>query len=182
MRRRITECCTLSPAPRLLVPGASFSVHPTTPATRACAAFYLVFLYPLTLSRPTPSASGSEPRGRIGSDPTLLVRSLCLSHQENAPAASPAAQEPGPAQCRSGQRLQEARKGRELLGEEIGVSTIVFCMFESKHTELFIWSMCCYVQYKITLTLDFQGDTVRQIGRLWFTHRTWRNSRNAHVL
>lgn len=74
-RCRITECRTLSRAPRQPVPGASFSVRSIAPATRAGAAFHL----PVTLSQSKSLASGSELHGRVG-NPALLVRSLNLSH------------------------------------------------------------------------------------------------------
>lgn len=98
---RVTECHILSPVPRLLSPGACFLAFLIIHWTVACAAF-LVLLH-LNV-RPTPAASGSEPPGRIG-DPSPLVQSLYQSHQDNAPAASPAPQVPDPGRHRSAQRL-----------------------------------------------------------------------------
>lgn len=111
----VTEYHTLPPVPGQPITGASFSVCLTTPATAAIGAFSL-FLLRLCgdMSPPTPAASGNEPQSRSGDLPRL-VRSLYHSHQENAPAASPDEQEPGPALCKSAQGLR--RKRRRVLRE-----------------------------------------------------------------
>lgn len=149
----VTECRTLSPVPRLPVPSASSSVYPTTPPTKAGAAFHLVPLG--TLFRPKLSAFGSEPPGRPG-DPSRPVRSRCLSHPENAPAASPAAPAPDPAQHKSARGLERgARRGERSVERErereIRVSTMRYCMFESAHTaQLVGWTCCCARQLMYT--------------------------------
>lgn len=115
-RYRITERHTWSRVHQPPVPGALFSVCPTTPPAVADVAFHLVLHHlHACLSQPTPATSGSELPGRIGG-PSPLVRFLYPWHQVNAPAASSASQEPDPARCRSDLGLQRG-KTRGLLRE-----------------------------------------------------------------